>query len=82
MKRPSFIPVPPPLLRYLALHGVIGVLTGCAVAALLLITDAVGFGTLVAGSDHPVLVAALLFFGFAVTFGSVMMGSAIVLLEE
>lgn len=72
----------PELLRFLALHGVLGVTLGCVIAAALLITDVGRIGTLLMGSDAPLLFGFLYFSGFAVTFGSVVMASAVMLLAE
>lgn len=72
----------PKLLRYLALHGALGIAVGCGLAAALLITDVAQIGTLMLRSDAPVLIGFLYFSGFAVTFGSVVMASAVMLLSE
>jgi hypothetical protein len=72
----------PALLRFLALHGAVGVATGIAVGAALLATDAAGIGTLVAQSGMPFVVGLLYFSGFAATFGGAMMGTAVMLLSE
>lgn len=72
----------PELLRFMALHGVIGIFMGCAVGGALLATDVAGIGSLVAASGTPLVAGGLYFSGFAVTFGSAMMASAVMLLSE
>lgn len=72
----------PELIRFLALHALLGVLLGCGLAAGLLITDAAGIGTLLLESDAW-LAAGFIYFGsFAVTFGSAVMGTAVMLLPR
>lgn len=73
---------PPELLLFLARHGLLGIILGCGIAAALLMTDVGNIGTLLMGSDAPLLTGFLYFSGFAVTFGSVVMASAVMLLSE
>ena len=80
-QNPKLLQVPK-LLRFLALHGALGILVGCGIAGALLVTNVGNIGTLLARSDAPYLIGFLYFSGFAVTFGSVMMGSAVMLLSE
>ena len=73
----------PELLRFLALHGILGIALGCAIAAALSDHRCRPYRLrLLMGSDAPFLSGFLYFSGFAVTFGSVVMASAVMLLAE
>ena len=72
----------PRLLRYLALHALIGAAIGVSAAGGLLYLDVAGLGTLFAASDMKIEAGILLFAFFALTFGSLSMGSAIMLLPR
>ncbi len=72
----------PPLIRFLAVHAILGVVIGFALAGALIAFDVAGLGTLIAQAKNPVTAGMLLFFGFAVTFGSAVMGGAILMYGE
>lgn len=82
MKQLVHLSRPPELLRFLALHGALGILLGCGLAATFLLMDLANIGTLLSKSSSPFLIGFLYFSGFAVTFGSVMMASAVMFLSE
>lgn len=73
-------PKGPTVLRFLAVHAAIGAALGIVFAGLLLLTDAVGLGTLFAGANTPLAAWLLYFFSFALTFASLKMGTAVMLL--
>ncbi len=71
-----------PLLRLLAVNGLIGAVVAGALAAVVLITDTAHLRTLIFSSREPWIGIVLLFFGFVVTMGSVAMGTAVMLLPK
>lgn len=71
-----------PLLRLLAVNGLIGAAVATALAAVVLVTDTAHLRTLIFASNEPWIGIALLFFGFLVTMGSVAMGTAVMLLPK
>lgn len=71
-----------PLLRLLAINGLIGAAVATALAAVVLITDTAHLRTLIFASNEPWIGMALLFFGFVVTMGSVAMGTAVMMLPK
>lgn len=71
-----------PLYRLLAINFVIGAGVAALIVAGLLVTDAVGIGTLIAHTQNPVIAVVLLYGGFFITFTSVTMGCAIMLLPR
>lgn len=70
----------PPHIRFLAMHAAFGIGLGVAIAALLILTNAVGLRTLLIESESPLPAIVLLAGGFAITFGSLSMGAAIMML--
>ena len=73
------MPGKPSLLRFLALNAAAGAGLGLFFAALLLLTDAAGLGTLFGSPSTPPAAWILYFFTFALTFASLKMGTAIML---
>ncbi len=63
---------------YLLRHGLGGVLGGLVACGGVLAFDVGGLGTLILGSQSPILALFMLFFGFSVTFGSAAMGAALI----
>ena len=69
-----------PLLRFLAVNLILGIIVaGLAVGGLLAL-DVHGLRRLLMQDQSPVLVLVLLASGFIVTFGSIVMGSAVMAL--
>ena len=73
---------PSPLLKLLAINGLIGVAVATGLFALVLITDTAHLRTLVMSSSEPWLPLILLYAGFLITMCSVVMGTAVMLLPE
>ena len=67
------------MLKQILMHGAGGIAAGWLVAAGLLYLDIAALGTLILGSETPVLALTLLLTGLGVTFGSVAMGAAIMM---
>lgn len=72
----------PRLLRFLALHAVIGAVCGAVAAALLIGLNAAGLRDLLAAGNAMGIGSAMLTIGFALTFASASMGTAIMLLPR
>ncbi|MCH9809091.1 MAG: hypothetical protein K0U74_15305 [Alphaproteobacteria bacterium] len=70
----------PMLLFFLAVHCGIGVATGVAFAALLVLFNIAGLKDLLVGSSEPVIPMFMLFTFCALTFGSLKMGIAVMTL--
>jgi hypothetical protein len=66
-----------PVLSLVAINAAGGAAVALLMVGAILLLDIGHLGTLIAGSDQPVLPVALLTAGFVVTFSSVAMGSAI-----
>jgi hypothetical protein len=66
-----------PVLSLVAINAAGGAAVALLLVGAILFLDIGHLGTLVAGSESPVLPVALLTAGFVVTFSSVAMGSAI-----
>lgn len=74
----QFPPAPPGgLLRFLAIHLVIGVVAGVCFAITLVVTNVAGLGDLIARTGQPVIALFALCFVNALTFGSLAMGAGI-----
>lgn len=71
-----------PLLNLLFFNGLAGVVAAAVVTVGLLAIDLGGLGSLVMGSDNPVLPAALLFISLTITLASVAMGVAVMRLPS
>ena len=71
-----------PALRLVLTQAALGSALGLAFAALLVILDAHGVGTLIRESDMGLVAFVLLAGGFMVTFGSLVAGSAVMLLGD
>ena len=71
-----------PALRLVLTQAALGSALGLAFAALLVIFDAHGVGTLIRESDIGIVAFVLLAGGFMVTFGSLVAGSAVMLLDD
>jgi hypothetical protein len=69
-----------PALRLVVSHAILGSGLGLLFAALLVVLDAHGIGTLISESDIGPVAFVLLAGGFMVTFGSMMAGSAVMLI--
>ena len=69
-----------PLLRLLAVNGMIGVAISALVLAGIFAANIGNLRTLVLQAEDPVLPVVLLAIGLVITLGSVVMGSAIMLL--
>ena len=72
----AFLPTNP-LLRLLAINALAGALVAGLFLVTLIATDAASLGTLILGSDAPVLVSLVLYAALVVTFSSVAMGTAV-----
>ena len=70
----------PGIVTYLLRTAAIGALIGMAVAALLIVTDAAGMGTMIRDSQAPFAPVALLLLGFATLIGSLYTGTSIMML--
>jgi len=68
------------MLRFMALHALIGVVLGGATAAALIYLDVGGIGTRIARAANPVLPVLLLVVPFASLFGGAATASAILLM--
>jgi hypothetical protein len=66
-----------PVLSLILVNGLAGAFVALLLVVAILVLDIGGLGTLVAGSDMPVVPVALLTGGFVITFSSVAMGTAI-----
>ena len=71
-----------PLLRLLAINGVMGAGVGLAVVAALFAFDIAGLREIASQTDSTLVAVILLAAGFVVTFASVAMGSAVMLLPR
>src|SRR6478736_10224253 len=71
-----------PALRLVLTQAALGSALGLAFAALIVILDSHGIGTLIRESDSGFVAFVLLAGGFMVTFGSLVAGSAVMLLGE
>jgi hypothetical protein len=65
------------MLRFMGLNAAIGMFLGFTVAALLMVFDIGGIGTLIAHSRNPVLPVILIAFPMALVFGAAVTASAI-----
>lgn len=65
------------LLRFLAIHLVIGVVAGVGFALALVATNVAGLGDLIARTRQPAVALFALCFVNALTFGSLAMGAGI-----
>ena len=72
----------PTLILFLARHCLLGIATGWALLAALVVLDVAHLGKLLLTSEDWLLTLALAAVGFAVTFGSLAMGTAIFLLPR
>ncbi len=72
----------PHLVKFLALHAVIGFAIGLAAVVVIVYQDIGHIGTLIGTSSQRWLALALLSLGFGLTFGSVQMGFAIMLMPS
>lgn len=68
------------MLEFLGLHCGIGAGIGIVLAALAVLTDFVGIGTLIAETSDPIVPWVLFFASFALTFASLKMGMAVMML--
>ncbi|MBL8566709.1 MAG: hypothetical protein JNM89_13420 [Hyphomicrobiaceae bacterium] len=68
---------PSRLLEFLALHTGMGAGIGISFAALAVLTDFAGIGTLMKETSDPVIPMVLLFASFALTFASLKVGIAV-----
>jgi len=66
-----------PLFRLLFINGLIGVFVALLLLGGILMADVGSLGTLIMGSDDPVLPVVLLGVGLVITLGSATMGTAI-----
>jgi hypothetical protein len=69
-----------PALRLVVTHAILGSGLGLLFAALLVVFDAHGLGTLISESDIGPVAFILLAGGFMVTFGSMVAGTAIMMI--
>jgi len=69
-------------IRFLLKHLAGGLIGAALLLVAILLFDVGGIGSLVAGSETPVLGVFLMGFGLAVTFGSVAMGIGIMSLGQ
>jgi hypothetical protein len=72
----------PHLVKFLALHAVIGFAIGLAAVVLIVYEDIGRIGTLIETSSQRWLALGLLSFVFGLTFASVQMGFAIMLMPS
>jgi hypothetical protein len=72
----------PHLVKFLALHAVIGFAIGLAAVGLIVYEDIGRIGTLIETSSQRWLALGLLSFVFGLTFASVQMGFAIMLMPS
>ncbi len=71
----------PRLVRYLALHAVVGALIGIGLAAALLIADVAGIGKTFARADAK-FIAGFVFFGsFALTVSACVTGTSVMFIS-
>ncbi|MEZ5926703.1 MAG: hypothetical protein R3D57_20230 [Hyphomicrobiaceae bacterium] len=72
----------PGIVTFILRSAAVGSLLGVVVAALFILSDVAGVGTLIRDSASPVPPVVLLLAGFAILFGSLYTGSAIMLLPR
>ena len=71
-----------PLLRIVVVNWIVGACLGVAFAALVLVADIGGMGSLILGHTVSIPAFALLFGGFAITFGGLVAATAIMLIKD
>ena len=71
----------PRIVRFLALHCLMGTALGAGFAGLLMMINLGGLMDLIATSDQPALPIAMLVVGCALTFGSATMAAAVMSID-
>lgn len=72
----------PRMVRYLALHCLMGTALGAVFAGLLMMINLGGLMDLISMSDQPALPIAMLVVGCALTFGSATMAAAVMSIDH
>lgn len=69
----------PPLVRFIIVNALVGVVAGAVTAAVLIASGALGLRQLLTASNEPWLTSFLFFSGMMGTFGSLSAGAALML---